>query len=97
MQSCTKTLRDSNLILWIQSYYFLTNFDFALEPAQTDSRGISKNRAAFIFPENSGNKGTAIRILTDTYSALDGSVFQVNKAYSSILVKIVESILESSL
>ncbi len=48
---------------------------------------ILKNRAAFIFPENSGNKGTAIRILTDTYSALDGSVFQVNKAYSSILVK----------
>jgi hypothetical protein len=28
---------------------------------------ISKNRAAFIFPENSGNKGTAIKDIKPTH------------------------------
>ncbi len=51
------------ILLKIRMENVLKRFDFSLElePAQTDSRGILINSAAFIFPENSRNRGTAIK------------------------------------
>ncbi len=70
-------------------------------PLERIAGWYSINRAAFIFPEYSRNRGASIKKgnikrTQHTYLVPSGAVFQVNKAYSSILVTPPISLFNSS-